>query len=295
MTPIPLYNRRTGQLEHEVVYEQAVMEFLFGTRVGLWLSEAVLKHRWVTEAYARRMHSPRSKAKIKPFIERFGINTDELVRPVESFNSFNEFFIRKLTPAARPIDREPSHLISIADSRLIAYPIKANTVVPVKGRSFAIADLLRDETLAARYDNGLCLIFRLAPVDYHRFAYVDDGEQDLVRVINGYYRSVNPLALWRNLNVYPENQREVCTLRTRNFGDVLHLDVGATSVGRIVQHQRAGGTMQRGAEKGYYEFGGSTSILLLESGRVQMDEDIAAYSKQGIETLVRYGEKIGRG
>jgi phosphatidylserine decarboxylase len=294
MTPIPLYNRRTGQLEHEVVYEPAVMEFLFGTRLGLWLSETVLKHRWVTQVYARRMHSPRSKPKIKEFIERYGINTDEIARPVESFHSFNEFFIRQLKPAARPIDREPAHLISIADARLIAYPIKADTVVPVKGRSFTLADLLRDAALAKRYDNGLCLIFRLAPVDYHRFAYVDDGEQSPVRVINGYYRSVNPLALWRNLNVFPENQREVCVLHTRNFGDVLHIDVGATSVGHIVQHQRDGGAMQRGAEKGYFEFGGSTSILLLEAGRIEMDEDIAIHSAQGVETIVRYGERIAR-
>ena len=116
MIPISFYNRRTGQLENEVVYEQAVMEFLYGTRFGFWLTEAVLKHRWVTELYARRMHSPRSKAKIKPFIERYGINTDEMLRSVESFTCFNEFFIRQLKAAARPIDREPSHLIAPADS-----------------------------------------------------------------------------------------------------------------------------------------------------------------------------------
>ena len=293
MTEIPLYNRHTQQLESEAVYEQRLMELLYGTRLGLWLTEAVLKHRWVTDAYARRMHSLRSRAKIKPFIEQFNLNTDELVRPVESFTCFNDFFIRQLKPDARPIDREPSHLISPADARLIAYPIERATVVPVKGRAFTVAELLRDEALAAQYENGLCLIFRLAPVDYHRFGYVDDGEQGAVRVINGFYRSVNPLALWKGLNIFPENQRELCVLHTRNFGDVLHVDVGATSVGRIIQHQRDGGAMRRGDEKGYFEFGGSTSILLFQPGRVRLDEDIAAYSKQGIETIVRYGERIG--
>ncbi len=294
MTEIPLYNRHTKQIESEAVYEQRVMELLYGTRLGFWLSEAVLKHRWVTEAYARRMHSPSSRAKIKPFIEQFNINTDELVRPVESFTCFNDFFIRQLKPDARPIDREPSHLISPADSRLIAYPIQQSTVVPVKGRAFTVTELLRDEALAARYDNGLCLIFRLAPVDYHRFGYIDDGEQGAVRVINGFYRSVNPLALWKGLNIFPENQRELCVLHTRNFGDVLHVDVGATSVGRIIQHQRAGGAMRRGNEKGYFEFGGSTSILLFQAGRMRLDEDIAKYSAQGIETIVRYGERVGQ-
>lgn len=294
MTEIPLYNRRTKQLESEAVYEQRVMELLYGTRLGFWLTEAVLKHRWVTEAYARRMHGPSSRAKIKPFIEQFNVNTDELVRPVESFTCFNEFFIRQLKPTARPIDRKPSHLISPADSRLIAYPIQQSTVVPVKGRAFTIAELLRDEALAKQYEHGLCLIFRLAPVDYHRFGYIDDGEQGAVRVINGFYRSVNPLALWKGLNIFPENQRELCVLHTRNFGDVLHVDVGATSVGRIIQHQRAGGAMRRGNEKGYFEFGGSTSILLFQAGRMRLDEDIAKYSAQGIETIVRYGERVGQ-
>lgn len=295
MTEIPLYNRHTKQVEQEIVYEQAAMEFFYGNRLGFWLTENLLKYRWVTELMARRMHSPRSKLKIKDFIARYGINTDEMLRPVESFTCFNEFFIRQLTPAARPLDREPSHLISPADARLIVYPIQQTTIIPVKGQSFTLTELLRDKTQAQRYVNGLCLIFRLAPVDYHRFGFIDDGEQGPVRVINGYYRSVNPLALWKNLNIFPENQREVCELHTRNFGDVLHVDVGATAVGRIVQHQRAGGPMQRGAEKGYFEFGGSTSILLFQAERVRMDEDIAAHSAKGIETIVRYGERVGVG
>ena len=79
----------------------------------------------------------------------------------------------------------------------------------------------------------------------------------------------------------------------RNFGAVIHVDVGATGVGRMVQHQRPGGPCQRGQEKGYFEFGGSTSILLFKPGVVRLDGDIAAYSAKGTETLVRYGEKIG--
>ncbi|MBI3759968.1 MAG: phosphatidylserine decarboxylase [Deltaproteobacteria bacterium] len=200
--------------------------------------------------------------------------------------------MRKLKPEARPIDREPAHLISLADSRLIAYEIKHETILPVKGRALTVRELLR-AALAAQYHDGLCLIFRLAPVDYHRFCYVDDGEQSPVKVINGYYRSVNPLAIWKQLPVFSENQREYCVLKTHNFGDVVQVDVGATSVGRIVQRQRQGGPCQRGAEKGYFEFGGSTSILLFKAGVVQLDDDIAEYSAKGIETIVRLGERLG--
>lgn len=292
MQAIPLYNRQTQTLETEAVFEQGLMNFLFGTRLGLGVAETVLKHRWPTALYAHWQNSSFTRAKIKRFIEQYNINTDEIERPLESFRSFNDFFTRRLKANARPIDREPSHLISPADARLLAYDVNADTVLPVKGKSFKLRELLRD-TSARDYFNGLCLIFRLAPVDYHRFGYLDDGQQSPVRVINGFYRSVNPLAIWQQLPVFSENQREACLLETQNFGSVMHIDVGATGVGRIVQHQRQGGPCQRGQEKGYFEFGGSTTILLFKAGVVQLDEDIAAYSARGVETLVRYGERIG--
>lgn len=292
MSDIPLYNRQTKTLETEIVFQQGLMKFLFGTRLGFGLAETVLKHRWPTTLFAHWQHSSFTKSKIRQFVEQYGINTDEIERPLESFRSFNDFFIRKLKASARPIDQTPEHLISPADSRLLAYEIKHDTLLPVKGRAFTLRELLR-VTIADEYLNGQCLIFRLAPVDYHRFGYIDDGEQSPVTVINGFYRSVNPLAIWRQLPVFSENQREYCVLQTRNFGDVIHVDVGATGVGRMVQHQRQGGPCLRGQEKGYFEFGGSTSMLLFKPGSVKLDEDIAHYSAKGIETLVRYGEKIG--
>src|SRR5262249_28735523 len=180
-----------------------------------------------------------------------------------------------------------------ADCRFSAYPIREDTIYPVKARSFTVAQLVGDEEIAARYVGGLCLIFRLAPVDYHRFGYVDDCEQSPVKAINGFYRSVHPLSLRRMKAVFTENRREYCSLKTANFGDVVHIDVGATGVGRIIQNHPGGGNFARGEEKGYFEFGGSTVILLLKSGAAKIDDDILEYSGRGIETIVRYGEKIG--
>jgi phosphatidylserine decarboxylase len=297
MEPILLYNRKTGSLEEEVVFEKDVMEFFYGSRFGFFITELLFKHKWATELYARLQHGPGSKPKIRKFIESHGVNLDELERPVESFNTFNEFFVRRLKPSARPIDRDPASLISIADCRLSAYPIREDAVYPVKAGSFTIARLLSHNgggvAIAAGYAGGVCLIFRLAPVDYHRFGYVDDCEQSPVESINGLYRSVHPLSLRKMKAVFTENRREYCVLKTTNFGEVVHIDVGATGVGRIVQHHPGGGRFARGEEKGYFEFGGSTVILLLKPGAAKIDDDIAEYSGRGIETIVRYGEKIG--
>jgi phosphatidylserine decarboxylase len=293
MEPILLYNRKTGSLEEETIFEKDVMGFFYGSRLGFLFTELFFKRRWATEFYARLQRGPGSKSKIRKFVGSYGVNLDELERPIESFNTFNEFFIRRLKASARPIDRDPASLISIADCRLSVYPIREDAVYPVKAGSFTIARLLCNEEIAAGYRGGSCLIFRLAPVDYHRFGYVDDCEQSPVEMVNGFYRSVHPLSLRKLKAVFTENRREYCVLRTANFGEVVHVDVGATGVGRIVQHHPGGGRFARGEEKGYFEFGGSTVILLLKSGVAKMDDDIAEYSGRGIETIVRYGEKIG--
>src|SRR5215813_12427300 len=172
MPPILLYNRKTKSIEQETVFEPSVMNFLYGSHFGFALTELLLKHRFATEFYARRMHSPKSKPKIRAFIENYGINVSEIERPIESFTSFNDFFTRKLKPEARPIDCVPDHLISIADCRLSVYDITERGVFPVKAKAFTAAGLIGNERLVADYIGGKCLIFRLAPVDYHRFCYV---------------------------------------------------------------------------------------------------------------------------
>ncbi|MGH9934856.1 MAG: phosphatidylserine decarboxylase [Blastocatellia bacterium] len=293
MDPILLYDRKTESVREEEIFEKDVMEFFYGSRLGFFATELFLKHRWATELYARLQHRAVSKAKIRRFVENYGVNPDEIEHPIESYNTFNEFFIRRLKPSARPIAPNPESLISIADCRLSAYPIQEDTVYPVKAKPFTIAQLVGDEEIAANYIGGLCLIFRLAPVDYHRFAYVGDCEQSPVEVINGFYRSVHPFSLSRMKAVFTENRREYCVLKTANFGEALHIDVGATGVGRIVQNHPNGGRFVRGEEKGYFEFGGSTVILSLKPDVAKIDDDIAEYSGSGIETIVRYGEKIG--
>ena len=52
--------------------------------------------------------------------------------------------------------------------------------------------------------------------------------------------------------------------------------------------------VKKGEEKGYFEFGGSTIVLLLQYGKVRMDSDLIENSENGYETIVRMGERIGK-
>jgi phosphatidylserine decarboxylase len=104
---------------------------------------------------------------------------------------------------------------------------------------------------------------------------------------------VHPIALRSKKSLLSKNYRELTILHTANFGDVIHIEVGALLVGKVIQRNRESHSFQRGEEKGWFEYGGSTVIQLFSKGTVMPDADIIDYSAKGIETLVKVGEKTG--
>jgi phosphatidylserine decarboxylase len=269
------------------------MKFCYGSWPGRVVTGLVFKRKWFAKYYGFLQKRGASKARIAAFIETHAVDMSESVLPAAAFECFNDFFVRKIMPEARPVDRMPSVLIAPADSRVLCYRIADGTVLPIKGRPFTIAELTADETAEARYRGGICLVFRLAPADYHRFCFVDDGWHEPVRKIAGCFHSIHPLALATGLPILPTNYRELTVLRTRNFGEVAQIEVGALGVGKIVQHRRESSACEKGEEKGYFEWGASTIVLLLQRA-VRIDDDIMHYSEAGIETRVKYGSRIGR-
>ena len=71
------------------------------------------------------------------------------------------------------------------------------------------------------------------------------------------------------------------------------IEVGATCVGSIIQTYTPFLKAQKGLEKGYFKFGGSTIILLLKKDSIIIDDDILSNTARGIETKVWMGERIG--
>ena len=230
-----------------------------------------------------------SRVFIKPFIKSNHIDMGQF-EPVE-YESYNDFFSRRIRPEARPIDMDPRHLISPCDSKLTALPITETGRFTLKHTEYTVGSLLKDPTLAAEYVGGLCLIFRLTVDDYHRYCYAFDGEKGENICLPGKLHTVNPIAN-DFFPIYKENAREYTVLHTRAFGDVIAMEVGALLVGKIVNHHGPA-PIRRGQEKGYFQFGGSTVVLLLKKDTAILDEDILENSRNGIETLVKFGEKIG--
>jgi phosphatidylserine decarboxylase len=135
----------------------------------------------------------------------------------------------------------------------------------------------------------LCLVFRLGVNDYHRYIFIDNGEMVENYKIAGELHTVRSIS--EKYNVFSRNSREISILRTEHIGDVAQIEVGALLVGAIKNNEKE--QFVKGEEKGYFEYGGSTIVLLFEEGRISLDEDIIEQSKLGIETKVSIGERIG--
>ncbi len=280
---------RTGELAAVYDGQGGAIRFLYENPLGQQLLR-LLVQPWVSRAAGWLLDRPLSRHLIGPFVEKNHLDLSDY--PRRSYCSFNDFFTRRVSPGKRPVDMDPSHLIAPCDGKLTAYAVGPGSRFRIKGVDYDLEGLLRDGELARRYGGGTLLLFRLSVDDYHRYCYVCDGEKSANVALDGVLHTVNPFAAERR-PLYRENCREYCLLETERFGTLLTMEVGAMMVGRIVNHPQAA-SVRRGQEKGYFAFGGSSIVLLLERDKVRLDGDILRNSATGEETIVRMGEKIGQ-
>ena len=291
--PIQFFNRYTGRVETERVYGEAWLRFSYGTVAGRLALSAFVKRAWFSRWYGWRMDAPASREKIAPFIAHYGVNTADFTKRPEEFASFNDFFYRTLKPSARPVATAPDAVVFPADGRHLGFANAAEIQsVFVKGQRFDLPALLGDAALAERYREGALVLSRLCPVDYHRFHFPLAGVPSEAHLINGPLESVNPIALRRRLSILWENKRVLTRLETERFGTVLLLEIGATNVGGIVQTFRAGAPVEKGVEKGYFQFGGSSTITIFAPGRVRLAEDLIENSRECRELYARVGDRM---
>ncbi|MCL1807215.1 MAG: phosphatidylserine decarboxylase [Oscillospiraceae bacterium] len=279
-----IFNRKTGELTEEKLYKERVMRFFYNTVPG-GLLVFLLRLSFISKLYGVTQRGKRSKAKAEAFIKEHEIDMSNYD---PHYTCFNEFFIRRRLNIE--LDPDPHHLIAPADSVLLAYTVTNGTLFTVKNKAYTLQQFLKDEKQAADYEGGSFLIFRLRVYDYHRFSFIDDGEVLSRKRIRGWLDTVNQNASGKF--TLSSNVRDVTLLRTQNFGGVLMAEIGAMLVGKIVQTY-AEPSFSRGDEKGYFEFGGSTVVLIFKKNMIQLDNDILRHSAEGIETKVTLGEKIG--
>ncbi len=291
---IQVYNRTTKSYEEELVAGKKYIEWTYESPIGKNITELIAKKKFFSKIYGMFCDTKFSSNKIQSFIENFNIDMTMSKKKVDEFASFNDFFTRELTSDARPINKDENILVSPGDGRITAYEnIDLDNIVQIKGLTYSLKELIDSDTIASKYSNGICVILRLCPTDYHRFHFVDSGIPYETHHIKGHYYSVNPIALKAIPKLFCENKREWSLFKSDNFKDILHIEVGATCVGSIIQTYSPRNEVNKGDEKGYFKFGGSTTILFFEKDSVKIDNDIIEQSKCGFECKVLLGEQIG--
>lgn len=292
MVPITFYNRYTDSIETEQVYGEGFLKWAYDNPLGKIALHAFVKRPFFSAWYGQRMNQPKTAAKIAPFIEEYGINVDDFLDAPESYCHFNDFFYRKLKPEARPI--ADSDIVFPVDGRHLGFE-NAERIngTFIKGQQWNLRALINDDALYEQFKGGSLVLSRLCPVDYHRFHFPCSGTPSETRLINGPLFSVSPIALRQRLAYMWENKRTCTVLETENLGKVLILEIGATCVGSILQTYKTNQPIQKGDEKGYFAFGGSSTISIFEPEKAQLAADLLKHSSNCQELYALMGDTMG--
>ena len=288
-------DRESGCLRHETVYAQGFLHWAYNTRSGRLVTDLVLRHRWVSRLYGWLHKQPFSRRRIRSFARQMNVNTDEMLRPLDDYTSFNDFFTRPIDLGERPVQADQRVCAAPADGRVLAYPrIETGERFRIKQSLFELGEFLGDDDLAAQYDGGAMCITRLYLSDYHRFHFPDSGIPEPAVSISGHYYAVSPYSLRRLVPVYAQNHRMLTRFHSDHFGEVMMVEVGAFTVGSIRQSYHSGKRVAKGELKGLFEVGGSTVVLIFEKGAIALDDDLCASTAEEVETYVQLGTSLGR-
>lgn len=277
---------REKKIEYEVKYKKILIWFYKNSFGRLVLK--ILATRTFAKIVGAFMNT-RLSCFLKGLITKqddFDIHKFEDIK----YNCYNKIFTRKYKDEYLNINNDSNTLISPCESKLFVKKIDSDSTFKIKNSIYHLKDLINND-IVNDYLDGYVLIFRLEVTDYHRYIFIDNGHLDSYNYIDGILHTVQPI-VYDYEKVFHRNSREWTLLHTDSFGDVIQIEVGALLIGHIVNDKNKK-TFHRGEEKGYFEFGGSTIILLMKKDSVQIDEDILINSSLGKETIVKCGEKIG--
>lgn len=277
-----------GKIVKNTTSQDTLLEYLYTNALGRMILKPMV-HPQVSKLAGRYLSSPHSSKMIPHFIEKNNIDMSSYEDI--KYACFNDFFTRKIKEGKRPIPDDTDILISPCDCKATVYKIQDNTTFSIKNTEYTLRTLLRSPRLAQRFRGGYAFLLRLTVDDYHRYVYAASGKQSKNYHIDGSFHTVNPIAN-DYLPIYKENTREYTVIHTNQFGDIVQMEVGALLVGKISNHTQSG-MVTRGEEKGYFEYGGSTIIILTGKDAVEPREDLLRNTERGYETKLLQGHTIG--
>jgi phosphatidylserine decarboxylase len=223
---------------------------------------------------------------LRGYVRLYGVDVQEAADPLEAFPTFNAFFTRRLRSGARPLPADESVIVSPADSLLTSVGrVPADgRLEQVKGRTYAIEELLGSAEEGARFREGVQATLYLSPSMYHRVHCPLDARVRAWSYIPGRLFPVNAFSVRSVEGLFVRNERVAVFLESEDLGQVALVMVGAANVGRmtlsfaplVTNADASAGTfrpsseirLRRGDELGAFNLG-STVVLLAADGRLE--------------------------
>lgn len=247
----------------------------------------------------------------RPFLtafgRTFGVDFSEVRDPLETFPTLQHFFVRALKDGARPVDPGPGLVVSPCDGAWgAAGRVESGQLLQVKGRPYALAELLGDADEARAYEGGIFATLYLSPKDYHRFHTPCAATVSRVNYLPGALWPVNRAGVEGVPGLFSINERLVAFFEVAEpgcGGRFAIAAVGATMVGKVklafddLETNLRGAkrcdrvyappqVLARGEEWGRFEFG-STLVLVAMPGTLELE--IGELGEP-----VRLGRRLGR-
>jgi phosphatidylserine decarboxylase len=247
-------------------------------------------------------------ALLRRFARQYGIDVAEAEKPLEAYSGLQEFFTRRLRPGARPIDTDPSSIVSPADGVVVEIGrVERGRLIDAKDAGFTLAELLADEAAAEAFEGGTYQVTYLSPRDYHRVHAPFGGRVLRWHYVPGCLFPVNERSVAREPGLFSKNERFVTLMEGEGVGLFAVVMVAAVGVGHItasydpevathsegfcdgrVRHKDVSGAVRlaKGDELGIFNLG-STTIVVFPAGRAELLEAPRT-------AAVRMGQPIGR-
>ncbi len=236
------------------------------------------------------------------------VNLSEALEPNPyTYDSFNDFFTRKLKPEARIIDANPNSIICPADGCIQNFGLmQENQFIQAKNHLYSVDSVLANPEMAKNFKNSPFVTIYLAPKDYHRVHLPFAGKLTDMIYVPGKLFSVNILTTEHVPGLFAKNERVVALYDTA-YGPMAVILVGAMIVGSIdtawagkvapagcgfskkIQHTPypAGSNYQKADEVGFFTLGSTVIVLLPPQAKlnpnlkalapIQMGEAIANF------------------
>ncbi|MFT6632026.1 MAG: phosphatidylserine decarboxylase [Bacteriovoracaceae bacterium] len=277
-------------MEDKVYADQFIL-WCYENPIGKAFLKILFSKKPINKLYGKYKSSKLSAKQIKIDIEAYKIDMDLFKKvPLECYS---DFFLREFKDDMRPFSTSKSEFGAPGEGRYLGFKsIKEDHRYPVKGQFLTSSELLGGHELSKTFQDGPILICRLCPVDYHHFHYPDNGNILTRFKIHGDYHSVNVHALRNRGDIFIKNEREITIIQTENFGKIAYIEVGAMCVGKIKQNRPEATTCLKGEQKGHFEFGGSTIIILGESSKWTPSKDILEHSSENRESFIKLGDCV---